>query len=489
MTNQALLDNRYKLFTVGALGTFMATLDGSIVNVTLPTIADQLQTGIDTVAWVVLAYSLTLISLMLFFGALTEIRGYQFAYKLGFYFFLLGSLMCSLSPTIHWLIVSRIVQAIGTSIFASVGPGMVATVFPPQERGKWLGYTVMMVGAGFMVGPPLGGLLLKFFSWHSVFIINLPIGVVGLYLVYRYFRCFERPKTDRKIHIAGAASISIGLVTFVLAVTFANDYPVSDMRLWGTALLSLVALTVFYRYERDPKTALIGLDIFRNRTFTTSMFAATAHFMALSGVMLLVPFYLERVKGLQPSEVGLYLVIMPIGMFALSAWSGKMSDKIGFRLITSAGMIGLAAGLLMFSGFDADTPLRYVAITLVVAAIGTGLFSTPNTSAMMGAVSDKQRAVASGILSTNRNIGMSVGVALSTTLFAYFQHRYASLANPNAVFAASYKPVAYVAAGLALVGLVFCLLRAELPGPHEYVPPDGADGQSPVPPVPPVSRT
>ncbi len=481
MTAPPLQEHRYKLFTVGALGTFMATLDGSIVNVTLPTLATQLDTSIDTVAWVVLAYALTLISLLLLFGAWTEIRGYRFSYTFGFIFFLIGSLMCSFSPTIHWLIASRAVQAIGTAMFASIGPGMVATVFPPSERGKWIGTMVMMVAAGFMVGPPLGGLLLKFFSWHSIFIINLPIGIIGLFLVRRYFRQYTPPRTERRIHLVGALSIAVGLVTFVLALTFANDYPWGDVRIWGTGLVSILALSGFYYYERDPRTALIGLDIFRNRTFTASMLAATVHFMALSGVLLLVPFYLERVKGLEPSQVGMFLVIMPVGMFILSSWAGRISDRIGYRLITSVGMAGLGAGLLMFSGFEEDTALSYVVLTLVVVSVGTGLFSTPNSSAMMGAVTDRQRAIASGILATNRNIGMSVGVALSTTLFTHFQHRFAHLGNPHAVFAASYKPVVYVSAALTVIGLGLCLLRTETPHGRSVATP--TNGQSPVPPA------
>lgn len=485
MSDRALQESRFKLFSVGALGTFMATLDGSIVNVALPTIARQLYSTIDVVAWVVLAYSLTLISLMLLFGAWTEIRGYHFAYKFGFYLFLIGSLMCALSPTIHWLILSRAVQAVGTAMFASIGPGMVATVFPAEERGKWIGVMVMMVAAGFMVGPPLGGLLLRFFGWNSIFLINLPIGVAGLYLVYRYFRLLGRPTSSRKINVVGAVSLSVGLVSFVLSLTFINDYALSDIRIWGIALLSAIALTTFYRYERDRRTALIGLDIFRNRTFTASMFAATAHFMALSGVLLLVPFYLERVKGLQPSEVGLFLTIIPVGMFFLSTWAGKISDRTGYRLITSLGMTGLGGGLLMFSRFGLETPLYFVAATLVVVSIGTGLFSTPNSSAMMGAVTHRQRAVASGILATNRNIGMSVGVALSTTLFTWFQQRHAWLEQPGAIFAASYRPVTYVAVLLTVVGLVFCLIRTEISdrpsSASAPVPP--TDGQSPVGPT------
>lgn len=172
--------NKYKLFAVGAIGTFMATLDGSILNVALPTISSELAVSVDTVAWVVLSYSLTLISLMIVFGVWAGIRGFGFAYKFGYMFFIAGSLICAASGTIYLLVIGRVVQAIGTAMFVSIGPGMVTQIFPREERGKGIGMIVMMVSAGFMLGPPVGGLLLQYFHWPSVFLINIPIGGVAL---------------------------------------------------------------------------------------------------------------------------------------------------------------------------------------------------------------------------------------------------------------------------------------------------------------------
>ena len=147
--------NRYKFFTVGAIGTFMGTLNGSILNVALPTIADDLQCTVDVVAWVVLSYTLTLVSLLLIFGAWTERKGYDFAYKFGFSFFIVGSLLCIMSWSIYSLVFGRVIQAIGASMFQAVGTGMVTEVFPERERGKGIGMMVMMVSAGLMMGPPL----------------------------------------------------------------------------------------------------------------------------------------------------------------------------------------------------------------------------------------------------------------------------------------------------------------------------------------------
>lgn len=451
--------NRYKFFSVGAIGTFMATLDGSILNVALPSIATDLDCPIDLVAWVVLAYSLTLISLMIVFGAITERKGYKFSYKFGYIFFMVGSAMCAFSDGIYFLIAARVVQAIGTAMFAAVGPAMVTTVFPPEERGKGIGMMVMMVSAGFMVGPPLGGYILGIWDWQMIFMINLPIGLFGLYMTQRYFGMLKPQVPDRRVQVSTAASLSVALVGGVMALSFINDFPLSDPRIWGLVLLSLTSLFFFFYFERNPKKAVVGLEIFSNRVFSISLGAQLMHFSGMSGVLVLIPFYMERVQNLQPSQVGMYLVILPIMLFLVAPLAGKLSDRIGYRLLTSAGMTIMALGLWMLADLDGSTENWYVAICLMVIGCGVGLFSTPNSSAMMGSVAEHRRAIASGILATSRNIGMSVGVALSTALFAYLQVQNAELGDDNLIFVTSYRPVIYVGMAFALVGVVFCLLR------------------------------
>ncbi len=454
--------NKWKFFTVGAVGTFMATFDGSILNVALPTITADFQTTVGTVAWTVLSYSLTLISLMMIFGAWTEVKGYTFSYKFGYYFFLIGSLLCAVSNSVQMLIFARVVQAIGTAMFAAIGPGMVAQVFPPEERGKGLGLHVMMVAGGFMLGAPIGGLLLSYLSWHWIFLINIPIGIFGLSLVYRYFRILPPHVSTRKLAWPGALAISASLVTGVFMLTLLKDNPVTDPKIWGLAIISIVGFGLWLKMESNPKTALIGLDIFReNKIFTYSILSASMYFTGTSGVFVLIPFYLENIRGFEPKQVGMFLIILPIMMFILSPVSGKLSDKIGFRVLTTGGMIISSFGLYLLSGLQPDSSTFFIVSSLVVIGVGIGFFGTPNSSAMMGAVSERQRAVASGILATNRNIGMSLGIALATSLFTYLQRVNAGLGSENAIFIASYRPVIYVGIGLCLVGSIFCLFRGE----------------------------
>ncbi|MFQ5498340.1 MAG: MFS transporter [Candidatus Zixiibacteriota bacterium] len=450
---------RYRLFAVGALGTFMATLDGSILNVSLPTIANELKCSIDLVAWVALAYSMTMVSLLMVFGAWTETRGYAFAYKFGYISFLAGTCICALSGTIYTLILGRVVQATGTAMFGAVGPGMVTTIFPREERGKGIGLMVMMVAAGFMVGPPLGGILLSIWPWQWIFTVQIPVGIVGLLMTVKYFGRLERQQTARKTRFASSAAISLALVTAMFGLKLIDNYPLFDFRIWGLGVVSLIALLAFIRLERDPRHALVGFQIFRNRQFTTSIATMLTMFIPLSGVLILVPFYLENVQNLGPERVWMFLVILPVLMFIFAPLAGKASDRFGFRYLTSIGMALLAAGLFYLEQLDAGSGVDHVAYALMVVGVGIGLISTPNASALMGSVSEQERAVTSGILATTRNLGISIGIALATALFTWFQVSRADLGDESVVFISSFTAVIHVAAVIALVGVPVCLTR------------------------------
>ncbi|NOY88442.1 MAG: MFS transporter [FCB group bacterium] len=451
--------HKYKLFSVGAIATFMATLDGSILNVALPTIADYFHISVDVVAWVVLAYSLTLISLMLVFSAWTGKKGYFFAYRFSYVFFILGSLICAFSSSIYLLIFGRVVEAVGTAMFAAIGPGMVTYVFPENERGKGMGLIVMMVSAGFMVGPPLGGFLLHLWSWQLIFMINIPIGFVGLYMTYKYFRKVLSPLSKGKLKWKSPVTFSLALVTLILALSLINDYSLVNWKIIGLGILSLLAFSVFLKYEINIDTAIIGFQIFKNKQFTVSILTMLLRFIATSGIFILIPFYLERIKHFGPEQVGLFLIILPILMFIFAPVSGRISDKIGYRFLTSLGMIILIAGLFLLTRLEVTTGSGYIILALVVVGMGTGIFNTPNSSALMGSVQVDQRAATSGILGTTRNIGISIGVALATSLFAFYQNRLAFLNDSNEIFLISYHKVIFISMMFAIVALPFCLTR------------------------------
>lgn len=453
---------RYKLFTVGALGAFMATLDGSILNVALPTIGDAFNASIDLVAWVILAYSLTLVSLLMIFGSWAGRKGYGFAYRFGYTLFMVGSLVCIFSQTIYILIIGRIVQATGGAMFQAIGVAMVTQIFPAKDRGRWIGTMVMMVAGGLMAGPVLGGVLLTYFSWHSIFILNVPVSLFGLWFSLRYFKGLPAENPDKKIKPIGAVLLAAGLLSLMLGMSLLDNYPVSDYHIWGLGLFSVIAFIAFFKFESSPERAMIGLSIFRNRIFSTSIGAMILSFISMAGALILVPFYLEKIKGLEPKDVAGYLVILPILMFICAPLAGWLSDKVGPRLPTISGLLINGVGLYLLSQIEATSPGSYLILCLVFIGFGIGIFNTPNTSALMGSVLPAQRSVASAISSTSRNIGMTVGISFATAIFAFFQSQYADLGDYNTVFVASYQRVAQIAVVIVLAGIPLLILRGKV---------------------------
>ena len=437
------------------------------MNVALPTIADELQVAVDTVAWVVLAYSLTLVSLMMVYGAWAGRRGYYFAYRYGYTIFLVGTAICAVSQGFYMLVAGRVVQATGSAMLQAVGMGLITTVFPQERRGKGIGLMAMVVAAGLMSGPPLGGLLLEVWPWQSIFWVSLPVGALGLLLSFLFLRKLEVPLRKRPLHLTGAVSLSATLLSVMLWLSLIDEYPVDDWRLIGLAALFVVALISFLRHELKLETALIGFQIFKNRQFSTAVGAMFLMFAALGGTMILIPFYLQDIRGYSPRIVGLFLIILPVTMVFFAPTAGRISDRIGYRFLTSFGMAVLLGGLYMIFNWEPKTPDINLILSLVAIGLGVAVFNSPNSSAMMGSVSDTQRTVASSILSTTRVIGMAIGIALSTAIFAYYRRKYQGLGGEAVSFMASYHQVLKATMTMAGVGMVLCLTRRNRASPPE----------------------
>jgi MFS family permease len=344
-------------------------------------------------------------------------------------------------------------------MFQAVGPGLITTVFPKEERGKGIGLVVMMVSIGFMVGPPLGGFLLSVTHWSALFLINLPICVVGYFLTQRIFRVLPKPDTHTRVHIIGGVALGLGLSAAMAAMTFMNDFGVFNWYVFVLVAISLTMILLFIRFESNKQTALIGFSIFKNSQFTTSLIAMTTQFIAMAGTQVLIPFYLQTVRGFPTEKMGLFLVIPPAMLLLFAPLAGRLSDKIGYRFLTSTGIIIYIIGLTMLLGLTEDTGGWYIACCMMVIGSGAGIFGTPNASAFMGSVNDQQRPIASSILSSTRNIGLSSGIAISTALFAWLQQQYMQIMPRTQAFMVAYDKVIYVSIIVALVGLPFCLMR------------------------------
>jgi EmrB/QacA subfamily drug resistance transporter len=400
-----------------AMGIFLATIDGSIVNVALPTLVRSFDTEFAIVQWVVLAYLLTVTTLMLSMGRLGDMIGKKPLYAAGFVIFTLGSVLCGLSPTVHWLIGSRVLQAVGAAMMMALGMAIVTEAFPPSERGKALGISGSIVSIGIVVGPVLGGILIGALSWHWIFFVNLPIGIVGTWAVVRFVPAFK-PAGGQRFDVPGALALFVSLMALLMALTLGQQRSFTEPAVLALFAAWLVTLAIFLAIERKSPQPMIDLNLFKNRLFDINLITGFITFICTSGTIILMPFYLENVLGYDPRSVGFLLAIVPIAVGITAPISGALSDRLGTRPITVLGLFMLLIGFFAVSTLSVETTALGYILRFLPIGIGIGIFQSPNNSAVMGAVPRTRLGVASGLLSITRTLGQITGIAALGALWA-----------------------------------------------------------------------
>jgi len=443
----------YVLSAVG-MGVFLATIDGSIVNISLPTLVSSFQTDFALVQWVVLAYLLTVTTLMLGIGRLADIYGKKPIYTTGFIVFTIGSVLCGLSPTIHTLIGFRVLQAIGAAMIMALGMAITTEAFPPSERGRALGITGTIVSVGIAVGPTLGGLIVKNLSWHWIFFVNLPVGIIGTFMVVRYVPAF-RPPGGQRFDYWGALTLCISLLSLLVALTFGQRNGFGDLTFLLLIGSFVVFLAVFISLELRIEQPMIDLRLFRNSLFSVSLATGFIIFICLSGTLILMPFYIQNVLGYDPQQTGLLMATVPVALGIIAPISGNLSDRFGSRPITVAGLAVLTIGFLAVSSLDAETTTLGYVLRFLPVGLGVGIFQSPNNSAIMGAAPRDRLGIASGMLAVTRTLGQTTGIAMLGALWAGQVFKYVGSVLPGGATAA---PVAAQVFGLRATFVIVSVL-------------------------------
>jgi EmrB/QacA subfamily drug resistance transporter len=455
------IDYGKKWFVLAAvgMGVFLGTIDGSIVNIALPTLVRTFNTQFATVQWVTLAYLLTVTTLMLGMGRLGDMIGKKPVYATGFVIFTIGSLLCGIAPSVYLLIAFRVLQALGASMM-TLGMAIITEAFPPQERGKALGISGSLVSIGIITGPVVGGLILSAVSWRWIFYVNLPIGIIGTWMVLRFVP-EPRQTTRERFDFLGAGAMFVTLCALLLGLSIGQNTgftSTAPMALFGVSLASVIA---FIMIEMRSTYPMIDLSMFRNRLFDVNLITGLLSFITIAGPLLLMPFYLENVMGYPPRTVGLFMTVVPIVMGVAAPLAGSLSDRVGTRPVTVAGLAILAGGYAALISLSTETtPLGYV-LRFLPIGIGMGVFQSPNNSAILGSVPRERLGIASGLLATSRTLGQTTGIAV---LGAFWARRVATYlgslpeggatAAPGTVQVAALSDVFLVAAILVALGLI-----------------------------------
>jgi len=465
MKNPAEVDYRRKWHAMAAVGVgvFLATVDGSIINVSLPTLVRSLDTEFAVVQWVVLGYLLTLTTFMLSIGRIADIVGKKTIYMLGFVVFTVGSALCGLAVSVYWLIAFRVLQAVGAAMIMALGAAILTEAFPPEERGKAMGMIGAIVSVGIVIGPALGGVIIGTLSWRWIFYVNLPVGVLGTILVARNVPDFK-PAGQQRFDYLGALTLCLSLLTLLLGLTFGQQQgfftPIFGLMIG----LWLLLLIIFIRIETKVSQPMIDLKLFGNMLFSINLATGFISFVGLAGVMILMPFYLENILGYKITHVGLLMGIVPVMLGITAPFAGALSDRAGTRRITVIGLAIMLVGFLAAGTLTQNTSAWGYLIRMSILGLGIGTFISPNNSAIMGSASRRQLGVVSGFMAVTRTLGQTVGVAVMGAVWAgrtafYVGARMqsgATLAPPEAQVAAlqdTFHAAAVLLAAALLLGI------------------------------------
>ncbi len=306
-----------------------------------------------TVQWVILAYLLTLTLLLVGMGRLADMMGKKRIFVTGIVVFLVGSALCGLAPNVYWLIGFRVVQAVGAAMIIALGTAILTEAWPAQQRGQVLGLAAGFISLGIVLGPVAGGLILSVWSWHWIFYVNVPIGAVSLVLALRFLAPLPPQNRRERFDFAGAAVMGVGLLAFTLAMTAGQNLGFTDPRIFGLLAVGLGMLPVFVWVEQRVPFPIIDLSLFRAPAFSLNLFTATLAFIGISGVVLLLPIYLNLVLGLEMARIGLLMAAVPLIMVLLQPISGTLSDRFGTRPVSLLGLCFIVGGYLTMTTLQA----------------------------------------------------------------------------------------------------------------------------------------
>ena len=416
-TNDSIKHNNMWLILIATcLFTFMSTLDGSIVNIAMPTMSKDLAISMNEAEWIVSVYMITICCLLIFWGRISDTIGKIKIFKIGTLIFILGSLFCGISSTLEMLLISRIIQATGASMTMATNYGIITENFPPEMRGRSLGVLGSFVSLGSIAGPGIGGVIIQKYTWHYIFLINIPIGIFAFVLGYFVFPKSKKKDIPLNLDYLGFILFDMFIISLFMGIFIGQVIGFTKLSIIILFIIAVCSFVGFIFREKGAKNPLIDLTIFNNKSFSVGLTCGVLIFSSNLFMNTLLPFYLQDTLKLSSLMSGFILMCVPIAMVIVAPISGALSDKIGAKGLTFLGLFIVSISQLLFILIGLKTTISYLVILTLLAGTGVALFQSPNNSIIMSSVEHNHLGIAGSINSLARNIGMVTGLSLSTTI-------------------------------------------------------------------------
>ena len=401
-------------WTLGALcfALFMIMLDNTVVNVALPAIKSDLGISQSELEWTVAAYALTFASLLLTGGKLGDLLGRRLIFVLGLVVFTLSSLFCGLSGSGTELITARAVQGIGAALMMPSTLSIISATFAVRERGTAIGIWAGVSAMALAIGPLLGGIITEHISWNWIFYVNVPIGAAGVLAAIFVVPESKDTSREQRLDLPGLLTSGIGLFSFVFALIEAHRYGWTSGLILGLFALGTVALAAFVLLERHQRLPMLDLSLFKSGTFTGANLVAILVTLAMFGIFVFFPIYMQTFLGWSPIQAGAALLPWTILIVIFAPIAGKLSDRVGSRWLIAGGMTTVALCCLELSTVTVNSGFWQMLPGFILGGLGMAFVMTPMSAAVMGAAPVDKAGVASGVLNTFRQVGVALGIAI-----------------------------------------------------------------------------
>src|SRR2546423_3969785 len=409
---EELYARKWKIFAVTMIGLFMALIDVTIVNITIPTLQRKLHAGVDTVSWVLNAYNIMFAVLLVSMGRLADQFGRKRFFLIGMSIFTVGSLLCALSPTIHTLIGFRVLQAVGAGVLAPLALATTAILYRRRQRGLGLALLAVVANTAAAIGPPVGGVLVQSASWHWSFLINVRIGIIGVLLAIRVMPETYDLSASRKVDLIGMALLGGAVASLTYGLVEANTKGWGSTEIVSLFVLSALLTAGFALSQRYGRFPMLTRALTRNRQFVGASSAFVLFAMGVMGVLFLLVIAFQNMWGYSPLTAAFAIGPIPLVGLCVAPLVGRIADRTQPRIIAGASLLFMAAGLVWVSHLPAHPDYTRVLPALVLMGVGMGASFPALSVWSMGSVPGQEVGLASGIVNMARQVGFALGVAV-----------------------------------------------------------------------------
>ena len=450
--------NKRVALLVATLSSFLTPFMSSSVNIALPSIGNEFSMDAVLLNWVATSYLLAAAMFLVPFGKIADIKGRKKIFSYGILIYTLSSFLSAISTSAVTLISFRILQGIGSAMIFGTGVAILTSVFPSGERGKVLGINAAAVYLGLSLGPFLGGFLTQYFGWKSIFLANVPLGLIILIFVLWKLKGEWAEAKGEKFDLIGSIVYSLSLA----AIMYGFSLIPAISGLW-LVIVGAFVLLLFVRWEIKVENPVLDISLFRNTTtFALSNLAALINYSATFAVGFLLSLYLQYIKALSPQNAGLILTSQPLAMAIFSPFAGRLSDRVEPRIIASAGMTLTAVSLSLFTFLNEKTTLEFVVASLILLGFSLALFSSPNTNAVMSSVERRFYGVSSATLGTMRLTGQMLSMGIAMLIFAIYIGKVQITPEHYSLFLTSMKTAFVIFTVLCFGGIFTSLARGKV---------------------------